>query len=265
MPAITRPAAAVLALAMAATAAACAGPSNKPSAGKGARVAATLQNMRVSARDTRPGKAGGVFHLAIGEPVAIDPYNAQESEGQLVTKNVFDTLLTVAPSGKLEKQLAASYHRNTACTLWTFDLKGGQRFSNGEALNAESIRRGMTRAALGKAASDTAYHMAGIEGFDALQANKASSFSGVTADGLTLTVKLKAPDCEFDLKTSQPRVQPRTGRRRGPARQCAAYNAARRLRQRAVHAGPPVAARQEHHARAEPELHRRPETVAEQG
>ena len=113
VPAMTRPAAAVLALTVAATAAACGGASSKPHAaegGKGVRVAATLQNMRVSARDTRPGKAGGTFRLAIGEPVAIDPYNAQESEGQLVTKNVFDTLLTVAPSGKLEKQLAASYH-----------------------------------------------------------------------------------------------------------------------------------------------------------
>jgi oligopeptide transport system substrate-binding protein len=208
VPAITRPAAAVLALTLAATAAACGGANSKPNAGKGVHAAATLQNMPVSARDARAGKAGGTFRMAIGEPVAIDPYNAQESEGQLVTKNVFDTLLTVAPSGKLEKQLAATYHRNTACTLWTFDLKGGQRFSNGEAVNAESIRRGMTRAALGKAASDTAYHMAGIEGFDALQANKATSFAGVTADGLTLTVKLTAPDCEFDLKTSQPVFSP---------------------------------------------------------
>ena len=196
------------ALTVAATAAACGGASTKPHASKGSQPAASLQTMLVSARDARAGKAGGTFRMAIGEPVAIDPYNAQESEGQLVTKNIFDTLLTVAPSGKLEKQLAASYQRNTACTQWTFDLKSGQRFSNGEAVNAESIRRGMTRAALGKAASDTAYHMAGIVGFDALQANKATSFAGVTADGLTLTVKLTAPDCEFDLKTSQPVFSP---------------------------------------------------------
>ena len=163
--------------------------------------------MPVSPRDARVGKPGGTFRMAIGEPVAIDPYNSQESEGQLVTKNIFDTLTTVA-SGKVEKQLAASYSRNATCTQWTFDLKQGQRFSNGEPVDAESIKRGMTRAAIGTATSDAAYHMAGIVGFDALQANKASTFAGVTANGLTLTIKLSAADCEFDLKTSQPVFSP---------------------------------------------------------
>jgi ABC-type oligopeptide transport system substrate-binding subunit len=164
--------------------------------------------MPSSGPDARAGKPGGTFRMAIGEPVAIDPYNAQESEGQLVTKNIFDTLVTIDPSGHLQKQLAATYSRNATCTEWTFELKKDQRFSNGEPVDAESIRRGMTRAALGSASSDEAYHMAGIEGFDALQANKAIAFSGVTANGLTLTVKLTAADCEFDLKTSQPVFSP---------------------------------------------------------
>ena len=112
--------------------------------------------MPVSARDAPgPGKAGGTFRLAIGEPVAIDPYNAQESEGQLVTKNIFDTLLTVAPSGKLQKQLAASYYAQYG--LHAMDVRPQGRASASptvKPVDAESIRRGMTRAALGKAASD---------------------------------------------------------------------------------------------------------------
>ena len=114
----------------------------------------------------------------------------------------------MTPSGTLQKQLAASYARNATCTLWTFQLKPGQRFSNGEPVDAESIRRGMTRAAIGAATSDEAYHMAGVVGFDALQADEATSFAGVTANGLTLKVQLSAPDCEFDLKTSQPVCSP---------------------------------------------------------
>ncbi len=208
VPAIRKPAIAVLALTAAVTAASCASAGKASAPRPGINRAVTLQTMTVTARDTRVGKPGGTFRLAIGEPVAIDPYNAQESEGQLVTKNIFDTLVTVTPSGTLQKQLAASYARNATCTLWTFELKPGQRFSNGEAVDAQSIRRGMTRAALGTATSDVAYHMAGIIGFDALQANKATSFAGVTASGLTLKVKLSAPDCEFDLKTTQPVFSP---------------------------------------------------------
>ncbi len=207
MPAARKPALAVLILAVASTAVSCAGADKAPGRA-GAHPGVSLQTLPASARDNRVGKPGGTFRMAIGEPVAIDPYNAQESEGQLVTKNIFDTLLTVDPSGKLQKQLAAGYSRNATCTQWTFDLKPGQRFSNGEVVNAESIRRGMTRAAIGKAASDEAYHMAGIEGFDALQANKATGFTGVKADGLRLTIKLTAPDCEFDLKTTQPVFSP---------------------------------------------------------
>ena len=53
----------------------------------------------------------------------------------------------------------------------------------------------MTRAAIGKAASDVAYHMAGVKGFDALQASKDwdRDFSGVTASGDTLKVALPSP------------------------------------------------------------------------
>jgi oligopeptide transport system substrate-binding protein len=207
VPPVRKPALAVLILAVASTAVSCAS-ANTGAAGSRPHKGVNLQTLTATARDDRVGKSGGTFRMAIGEPVAIDPFNAQESEGQLVTKNIFDTLLTVDPSGKVQKQLAADYSRNATCTKWTFDLKSGQRFSNGEAVDAESIRRAMTRAALGKAASDEAYHMAGVEGFEALHANKATSFAGVTADGLQLRVKLTAPDCEFDLKTTQPVFSP---------------------------------------------------------
>ena len=83
----------------------------------------------------------------------------------------------------------------------------------------------MTRAALGSAASAVAYHMAGVKGFDALQASTATDptkvdFSGVTATGTTLKIALTAPDCEFPLKTAQPvfsPVPPEAGQPRTPS------------------------------------------------
>jgi ABC-type oligopeptide transport system substrate-binding subunit len=156
------------------------------------------------------GKQGGIFRIAISEPTAIDPYNSQESEGILVTKQLFVGLTTVNDkTGELLPGVADKWSKNDACTEWTFNLKSGTTFSNGDPVNAEAFIRGMTRSAKQKAASDVAYHMAGIAGYDDIHGGKADTFSGLSsADPNTLTVKLSAPDCEFDKKTLQPVMSP---------------------------------------------------------
>ena len=44
---------------------------------------------------TSGAKQGGVFRLGIVEPTAIDPYNSQESEGILVTTQLFTGLVDI--------------------------------------------------------------------------------------------------------------------------------------------------------------------------
>ncbi|HYH52257.1 MAG TPA: ABC transporter substrate-binding protein, partial [Acidimicrobiia bacterium] len=110
---------------------------------------------------TSGGKQGGVFRIGIVEPTAIDPYNAQESEGMLVAKKLFVGLTTVDDeTGELRPGVAEKWNHNGNCTEWTFNLRPGTTFSNGEPVNAEAFKRGMTRAAKQSAASDVAYHMA---------------------------------------------------------------------------------------------------------
>jgi oligopeptide transport system substrate-binding protein len=208
-PAIALAVVGVMAVAACSSSSGSSGSSN----GGGSGGSVNLATLAQTPQDTRVGKPGGTFRLSIVEPVSIDPWNAQESEGILVSKNLFDTLVTVDANGHVKKLLAQSYTANPTCTDWTFTLKPNQKFSNGEPLDAESIKRGMTRAALGSAASAVAYHMANVVGFDALQASKATdpttvNFTGVTATGDTLKVALTAPDCEFDLKTAQPVFSP---------------------------------------------------------
>ena len=155
-------------------------------------------------------KEGGVFRIAISEPTSIDPYNSQESEGILVTKQLYIGLTTVNDkTGELLPGVADKWSKNDACTEWTFNLKSGTTFSNGDPVNAEAFIRGFTRSAKQKAASDVAYHMAGIAGYDDIHGGKAETFSGLSApDANTLVVKLSAPDCEFDKKTLQPVMSP---------------------------------------------------------
>ncbi|MGV9252223.1 peptide ABC transporter substrate-binding protein [Streptomyces sp. NPDC003697] len=149
------------------------------------------------------GKAGGTFRMGITEPVAIDPYNAQESEGVLVTDNLFTGLYEPTADGKVDPALATSKEVSKDGKTWTFKIKEGTKFTNGETVDAQSFIRGWNRVAQNVAASDVAYHMAGIEGFEDVQSGKAESMSGLSApDANTLQVKLSAPDFEFYIKTT---------------------------------------------------------------
>lgn len=154
-------------------------------------------------------KTGGVFRLGIVEPTAIDPYNAQESEGILVTKNIFTQLVGLDQASKLVPGGATDWKPNGDCTEWTFNLVKDAKFSNGEPVTAQSYIDGWTRAATKAAASDVAYHMAGVKGFDELNGGTATTFSGLSApDATTLKVVLSAADCEFEKKTLQPVMSP---------------------------------------------------------
>ena len=168
--------------------------------------------------DEATGNPGGIFRIGIVEPAAIDPYNSQESEGQLVTKQLFTGLVSIdSATAELMPGVAETWTKNGACTEWTFNLRPGTKFSNGDVVDAGAFIRGMTRAAKQAAASDTAYHMAGIAGYTDLHgtgvegapAPTATALSGLTApDADTLVVALSAPDCEFDKKTLQPVMSP---------------------------------------------------------
>ncbi|MDP8937007.1 MAG: peptide ABC transporter substrate-binding protein [Actinomycetota bacterium] len=146
-----------------------------------------------------------MFRVPIGEPRAIDPYNARESEGNNVTKRLFVGLVTYDGNAELDMRpgVAERWSTNDDCTQWTFNLRRS-RFSNGEEVTAESFIRGWTRAADAKAASQVAYHLAGIQGYSELHGSPqtATTFSGLSApDPHTLAVRLTSPDCEFDKKT----------------------------------------------------------------
>lgn len=167
---------------------------------------------------TSDAKTGGVFRLGIVEPTAIDPYNAQESEGLLVTQQLFTGLVDIdSDTADIKPGVAERWTWNPDCTEWTFNLRSGTTFSNGEPVDAAAFIRGMTRAAKQSAASDVAYHMAGIAGYTDLHGTgqegappaTATTFSGLSApDANTLIVKLSAADCEFAKKTLQPVYSP---------------------------------------------------------
>jgi oligopeptide transport system substrate-binding protein len=150
----------------------------------------------------QPGKPGGVFRLGITEPTAIDSYNAQESEGSLVSHQLFTMLTQTDPKGKVSPAVAEKWETDDTCTTWTFPLKKGTKFHNGEEVTSASFKRGWDRAARKASASKVAYHLAQIQGYAEVNGGTAQEMSGVDAtDPATLKVTLAEPSCEFYVRT----------------------------------------------------------------
>jgi oligopeptide transport system substrate-binding protein len=155
------------------------------------------------------GKPGGTFHLGTTEPTAIDSYNAQESEGSLVAHQLFTGLVQTDPKGKVSAGVAEKWSTDDSCNVWTFNLKKGTKFHNGEEVTSASFKRGWERAAAKAAASKVAYHMAQIKGYAEMTDGSATTMSGVDAsDPYTLKVTLAEPSCEFYVRTVHPVFSP---------------------------------------------------------
>lgn len=149
------------------------------------------------------GASGGTFRFGITEPTAIDPVNAQESEGIVIARALFTGLYDTSNDGKLIPKLAESGTPSDDGKTWTFKIKAGTKFTNGEPVDAEAFVRGWTRVSAKASASDVSYHMADIAGYEDLHSGKSDKFAGLTAvDATTLKVELSIPDFEFVKKTA---------------------------------------------------------------
>jgi peptide/nickel transport system substrate-binding protein len=87
-----------------------------------------------------PGGNGGTLRLAIGsEPENLDPHALRAGTDQYFLSNVFERLLDRAPDGSLKPALATDYSVSEDGKAFTFTLRQGVRFHNGEEMTAEDV------------------------------------------------------------------------------------------------------------------------------
>ncbi|MFI2379698.1 ABC transporter substrate-binding protein [Streptomyces sp. NPDC018964] len=97
-----------------------------------------------SERDADNGSGGGdkdtfVFAGA-GDPGSLDPALASDGETFRVTRQAFEALLEHESGGtKLVGGLAETWSSNDEGTVWTFNLRKGVKFHDGEAFNAAAV------------------------------------------------------------------------------------------------------------------------------
>ncbi|OTA26109.1 ABC transporter [Alloscardovia macacae] len=153
---------------------------------------------------------------AQANPDAVITVNSVEPTGELLPGNVsdtaswkiatqlFDGLVTFTNKGELVMDEAESITPNEDASVYTIKLKSGLKFSDGEAITAQTYARSWSYAANATNAQVGASIFSTIKGYDELQQDGVDAnaqLSGLrVVDDQTLEVTLNAPDSSFSYK-----------------------------------------------------------------
>jgi len=157
-------------------------------------------------------KPGGTLHYPLpGEPVSIEPLDAQDSSGLQVAHQVFEGLTRwVLADGVLTTKpgIAESWESKDAQT-WIFHLRKGVTFQApvSRPVTAQDFVDSWTRVTDPDNQSYVAYILAPIEGCDdrGYQTDPAQGLTGVKAlDDSTLQVTLRYPFADFPATLGHP-------------------------------------------------------------
>lgn len=146
-----------------------------------------------------PVKGGTYNHPLYADPVSLDPAHISESEGFRVGVEIYEGLVKYDPKTlEVKPALAESWEVNDDATVFTFKIRKGVKFHNGQEVKASDFKKAWERACRKDTQSEVAYILAPIKGYDEMQAGKANELSGVkVVDDYTLEVTLKYPFAEF--------------------------------------------------------------------
>ena len=163
-----------------------------------------------SATPTGP-QAGGSLRYALStDPEYIDPGLVADEQGEVVVDALFDSLVALDNDMNVVPAAASDWDVNDDATVFTFHLKQGATFHNGDPVTSQDFVRAFNRIADGtrSPASFVAYQLAPIKGFaDAQQSG--TPLSGLaTPDDYTLTITLEHPFAEFPKVLADPSLGP---------------------------------------------------------
>ena len=144
-------------------------------------------------------EAGGILRVALtADATTLDPWNANDTNTILVTRQIFETLVDYDPAGfKIVPKLAETWSMSSDGRVWTFALRRGVKFHDGTDLDAAAVVLNFDRARQaahplrGPALSGSPYraYAALLEGFD-----DASAIVRVEAkDATSVVITTKTP------------------------------------------------------------------------
>lgn len=133
------------------------------------------------------------------EPPTIDPGLASDSTSGAIIRNVYEGLVTMSPEGEILPGVAESWEVSEDGLVYTFKLREGALWSNGDPVKASDFVFAWTRVLNPETASEYASIMYPIKGAEAYNTGegKAEEVGVKAIDDQTLEVTLEAPTAYF--------------------------------------------------------------------
>ena len=180
----------VLVASMALGLAAC-GSSSAPASTEGGSAATSTDGSAASSSAVTKTDATTLNIFMASEPDHLDPALNSSVDGGCLAVNSFEGLMRYNENGELEEACAESYTVSEDGTVYTFTLRDGLKWSNGEPLDASDFVYSWKRAASPEVAADYSYL---CEMFPSFTYENGLGDEDVVAseDGKTLTVTLSA-------------------------------------------------------------------------
>ncbi|WP_291728739.1 ABC transporter substrate-binding protein [Leisingera sp. F5] len=129
---------------------------------------------------------GGTIRLGLqggSTTDSLDPALVTNTVGLMVTRLWGETLVELADDGGIEGKLAESYEASADAKTWTFKLRSGVTYSNGQSVTAEDVVKTMER----HSGEDTKSGALGIM----------RGIKDVRADGDTVVFELDSPNADL--------------------------------------------------------------------
>jgi oligopeptide transport system substrate-binding protein len=156
-------------------------------------------------------QVGPLIQIGIARPFSLDPVALRDRGGILVARQIFEPLVRFDPNtSTLLPGLARSWDVLDGGARFVFHLRKGARFHNNRLVNAEDVRFALNRLARKSTASETAFLLDAVAGFEQTNVSgEANELAGLKAiDDLTLEVKLTAPWFDFPYVLTSPATSP---------------------------------------------------------
>lgn len=139
------------------------------------------------------GAPGGTLRVAIATPPGeIDPVTYDSNPALMLGMQTGQYLCDLGPDYVLRPVLATNWSANTDGTVWTFKLRDGVKFTNGEPMNADAVVASVERLVDPKNGSNALSVFRGI----------LSPGNTVKVDDLTVAFHLDAPYGNFPYTVS---------------------------------------------------------------
>jgi peptide/nickel transport system substrate-binding protein len=129
-------------------------------------------------------KEGGSIVLTTSEPDFLDPHLANAADTRSILFNVFEGLVKPDEDGNLVDAVAAQHEISKDGSKYTFKLRDGIKFHNGNPVTVEDIKYSLDRAA-------------GKDTGKPLKAELSNIKSVDIKDASTVEINLTTPDTEF--------------------------------------------------------------------